>query len=201
MYSYRRAWVGSEARTNERTTGEVRQPATPPPDPAGESAPRVVGRTHARNATQGLPGRSASLSITQPIPPHAARAVRPRRRPSRSARSLSCCSVTWACEYRIRVSGRGRGRQADEPSRGGQWGRLHAAGWMLPFRGLDYWRMRRGRLSVAVTATDGRGCGSRPQRIQSWSGGRRLVPPSRAMCRGERETQQHLLSPLFFFLL
>lgn len=48
--------------------------------------------------------------------------------------------MTWACEYRIRVSGRGRGRQADEPSRGGQWGRLHAAGWMLPFRGLDYWK-------------------------------------------------------------
>jgi hypothetical protein len=69
------------------------------------------------------------------------------------------------------------------------------------FRSVDWTtgRMRRGRLSAAVTATDGRGCGSRPQRIQSWSGGRRLVPPSRAMCTGERETQQHLLSPLFFF--
>jgi hypothetical protein len=176
-------WVrGQNERTNQ---GEVRQAATPPPDSAGESAPRVVGRTQ-RKACQAGPRPSQSHSQSRPP---AARAVRP-------ARSLSC-RATWACVYRIRVSGRGRA----EPSRGGQWGRLHAAGWMLPFRGLDYWRMRRGRLSVAVTATDGRGCGSRPQRIQSWSGGRRLVPPSRAMCRGERETQQHLLSPLFFFLL
>jgi hypothetical protein len=130
-------WVrGQNERTNQ---GEVRQAATPPPDPAGESAPRVVGRTQ-RKACQAGPRPSQSPSQSRPP---AARAVRPRRRPSRSARSLSCCSVTWACEYRIRVSGRGRGRQADEPSRGGQWGRLHAAG--QPFL--------RGRVDASVPWT------------------------------------------------